>query len=425
MDRVSCSRRSSNLLLFCCFVCSFALVPAAFAAEGRIPIYPPDPPNTTIVIGVSGSYLLTDNLDFVGDVSVISVQAPNVSIDLGGHRIGTTSTIARCVEIIDQTGVRISNGKIFGGAHGIYFYNSLLAPATVEVQGISLSGQSDSATNAGIYVEGVSGGPVSAVITGNSVKCSAKVSMRGVAVKYVNDSRIERNVIFGCARGIEIDTDAMKVSFQGNTISGNTTGIGAFISPGLRSSAIRDNIISGNTSIGINIYGDNNSIDLNTVSDNNSYGMEIYGSNNSIRSNTVSGNMADGIYIMSSAGNNSIEFNTVSHNSEGIRIEGSANTIRSNTASGNMGNGIYLFNTAFGNIVDKNAATTNGNCGIRQYCPTALSLNNVISDNRTPANPGGACFAQQTLQCGGTNFGQAFGIDSSAQCGNLLCGNVP
>lgn len=364
----------------------FVLAPkVVVGVEGRVPIFVA-PPDTFHVQG-PGSYILTTDLNYNGyNVDIISIESGGVTLDLGGHQIVTDSTTAKIIKAIDQSDVRIMNGKLLGGAFGIYFTHGTAGAITVQIDSVTVAGQSDSAGNAGILVGGNASGPISAVITNNNVGCFSKVSLNGIALGNLNDSRVERNVVFGCKAGIDFLTEGFKINIEGNTLSGNTNGITSTTIPGIRSSAVRYNLASGNSSNGMRICGNSNSVDYNTVSENpGGYGLIICGNYNAVRYNTASANGADGIFL---------EYN------------------------------------AYGNSIDSNTASGNTSCGIKLSQPGTPPGTNMVSNNRTPMN-NALCVANQMTQCGGAVMGQSNGIQECAvppctpNYGNTLCSNLP
>ena len=185
--------------------------------------------------------------------------------------------------------------------------------------------------------------------------------------------------------GVNIDSSA-----SGNTIGGSVSGAG--------------NVISGNSSYGVYLAANGNTVAGNIIGLNasgtttiaNSYGLYVHdaanntiGGTTALARNVISGNTNDGIYITgASATNNLIQGNYIGTNVSGtaaigngaigVRITGNAsgNTIGGATAgagnliSGNANSGVYIdaSNTNVkGNLIGTNATGTgairNGSLG--------------------------------------------------------------
>src|SRR5437016_5855088 len=103
---------TSRWILVSIVLCEIILIFAtdhSWGAEGRIPISEP------ITISTSGSYIVTE------DISINSVAADHVSIDLDGHTLTSSLTTA---DVIKNAGVTfgditIKNGKIAGGQYQV------------------------------------------------------------------------------------------------------------------------------------------------------------------------------------------------------------------------------------------------------------------------------------------------------------------
>jgi len=180
-------------------------------------------------------------------------------------------------------------------------------------------------------------------------------------------------------------------STTGNTISGNSAGIG--FNGGVNNSII-GNTVSGNASNeGIFLNGgENNSVIGNTVTDNGFTGIAINSSDgNSITGNTVSGSTNTGIAIVSS-NNNDVSNNDLSNNvGTGIRLNTSSNNnISGNSISNSNNDGISLF-LSNSNSISDNTVSGSGN-GIRLFLPSDNNqiFNNNFIDNTTQASDSGS-----------------------------------
>ena len=106
-----------------------------------------------------------------------------------------------------------------------------------------------------------------------------------------------------------------------------------------------------NSSYGMKVYGDGNTVSSNRVFKNLNYGIWVEnGKGNSISGNGVYRNNY-GIYIDGADGN-TVDGNVVSNNTEGIKIQGGKdNIVSGNSIADNRNDGIYMCCDSEGNII--------------------------------------------------------------------------
>jgi parallel beta-helix repeat protein len=260
----------------------------------------------------------------------------------------------------------------------------------------------------GIYVAGAAS--VGTTITGNYIGTNAAGTAavgntgQGIQVSNAPDTQIggntsvERNIISGnSSSGVYVSgTDSAGTMIQGNYIGTDWEGEATIPNAlsGVRLNGTVDvtvggnnssegNIISGNSSIGVYVYGGS---DNNTVI-NNIIGLDVDGDTNL-------GNTGVGVYINGST-NTIVSSNTISENSShGVRISNSAtgNLIQSNriglsrtgsVALGNGGSGVYILDSA-DNTISSNTIANNNNDGVGVEGLTSLS--NAITSNSIYSN---------------------------------------
>lgn len=326
------------------------------AGDGRIPVSPcPGSVQCTgagggypFTISTRGSYYLTDDLGGTGVTVFVQIDSDNVTVDLAGHAIGTTDATGSLITATGRSNLRITNGKLFGGAYGIALYALAGGPSPfVQVDNVNLQGQEVDA----ILMSGDTAGtppnpPIVGVVERCSIEGAAKADV-GVHLKAAVDSRVEFNTSRGCKGnpGSSIFIDgSQKVLVSHNEASGSYNGvdIAGLVTQGSDNNLVTDNVASGNF-IGIHVQGANNMVSGNMASQNfdavgscPAAGRGIVvdggGGKNTILQNTVSGNKCYGIHVTAASNNsgNTIELNFASGNSFssgtgcGIRIESSA-----------------------------------------------------------------------------------------------------
>ncbi|MCX7640780.1 MAG: right-handed parallel beta-helix repeat-containing protein [Pyrinomonadaceae bacterium] len=248
-------------------------------------------------------------------------------------------------------------------------------------------------------------------------------TIRGLVISNFDGSGIEvwtnNNVISGNYIGTNSSGNAAAGNGVGIFIMGNSNTIGG-VNPAHR------NLISGNASDGLVVFGSNNNAiqgnyigtnaSGNSSIPNSADGVFVLGSSNTIGGssttlgcspgNLISGNVGDGISIIGSSTNNLVQGNLIGTNasgmsaipngSQGIYITGSNTTVGGltpdlrNLLSGNGGDGVNIgggsSNTVIGNYIGTNLA---GNSSIGNKNGVSVDNNssgNTISNNLISGN---------------------------------------
>ncbi len=286
-----------------------------------------------------------------------------------------------------------------------------------------------------------------------------------------------RNIISGNGSyGIQIEGAlSTQTTVQGNYIGTNATGSAAVanLKDGVRitdsagsliggSSAGMGNLLSGNTSDGIEIHGDNNVVQGNRIGTNagglaslanGNNGVNILpgnamdatgnliGGNTAGQRNIISGNLSDGVEIQDASGNtisgNYIGTNingnaAIANGGDGIKLNvadanniGGTNAGQRNVISGNLSNGVEILgnnNHVYGNYIGTNAAGTaalgNGSDGLyiiddQAEIPAIGSTGNLI---------GGAAVGQRNVIS--SNGAGGLRISGTLATGNSIQGNL-
>lgn len=198
--------------------------------------------------------------------------------------------------------------------------------------------------------------------------------------------------------GVAVSVTSSMNTIQGNHITNNKWGIRLkdTLHSTCSSNMIRDNTVTNNTDVGINIEGSNNMITKNNITA-NGIGVNAGGWNNTVKGNTITnngdgitvvgmnnmiiGNIIEnawyGVHITAGSSDNLIEDNTINSNHIGVCIDHSTdNLVKENNVSNNRGYGILLEDTSY-NTIEGNIISNNGKNGIK------LSLN---VDNTTIRN---------------------------------------
>jgi CSLREA domain-containing protein len=305
-------------------------------------------------------------------------------------------------------------------------------------------------TSAGIYITGSSSNvQVQGNYIGTDITGTTKVGNNyGIYIVQVQNNFIggsaagAGNVISGnSAEGVVIDGGSAQGNYiQGNLIGTNATGTAALgnnirgvivtnVASNNRiggTAAGEGNLISGNTGVGVGIYGNNNQILGNKIGTNlagtaalpnTTQGINISdGSGNIVGSaaggNLISGNGQDGVQLAGSSSSTTVAGNKIGTDvngtakipnaSSGISFIGVSGTVGGTTAgagnliSGNAGNGIYGNSisgiTVQGNFIgtDVSGALPLGNstagisidtCSNWMIGGTAAGAGNIIADN--------------------------------------------
>ncbi len=346
----------------------------------------PGPADCT-TIGNSGTldvegqtYTLTENISSQG--TCLTVSAANVTVDCNGYWI-TFST----------------GGAI--GTRGVYTnqFNTTVKNCRI------LDGNWTNADpwRAGVFFTiGADYGLIQNVST-NVSNCHGIDINGGSGIRVVNSTGRTKEY-----HGIIIWTDTSNITII------NSTGI-------------------SNTSAGIGIYGNNNSIYNSTgQSTYDGYGFYIdSASNNLISGCNASSNLNHGIYLRNSTNNTLISNNATSSSSGGIVINSysSNNTLIGNNATSNTGSGIYILAFSNNNTLLRNNATTNSVSGQAIYIYNSSYMN--LTENKATSTSSSGIYIEESsdnntlTSNNGTSYAaDNFGIVLGTSSNNILINNT-
>ena len=214
----------------------------------------------------------------------------------------------------------------------------------------------------------------------------------GIYLDSSNDNNLTNNTASNNGDGIYMG------SSNDNTVTNNT-----FVNNGLRvfdsfQNTVKDNKVNGKPLVYLENVSDQTIADAGQVLlvncgnitvknldlSNASIGVELFGTNNSeITNNTVSNNYYDGIDLYSSSSNNLTNNNASSNNYRGIYLGSSNdNTVTNNTASNN-GDGILLYSSSSNNLTNNTAS--NNYRGIDLYSSSSNNISCNWVQNNTDA----------------------------------------
>lgn len=173
-------------------VAGFALVlgVCAAASDGRIPIG-----TVPYTISAPGSYYLTGNLTNGASQTAITIAANNVSLDLGGHTLTTTSASFDVIASSGYTNINVVNGIVVGGYVGVDILNA--TAGAVLVENLTVSGFS----HTGIYVLGASNYPAVQIMHNRITTNAGSSSAYGMVLNKVWGGQVFSNVIMGAGPG--------------------------------------------------------------------------------------------------------------------------------------------------------------------------------------------------------------------------------
>jgi parallel beta-helix repeat protein len=297
------------------------------------------------------------------------IGAPNIIIDLAGHRIDGTGGSGDVG--IDNTaghgGVKVRNGVVTGFENGVR-----LAGAKGNV--IAWLHMLDNALN-GIRLELSS--------EDNTVKASTAAGngFDGISLNGSSGNTLRSNRALSNSTGFGVRSSSNSNTLESNTAWGNDFGFSVSSS---------DNVVLGNSASNNDTHGffssgssDNNTFRGNSATGNGSIGFFLSSgpSDYTLKANTATGNAVGGIFLSSTSGT-TLKANTAKGNGgNGIAIGASTSTTADgNLASGNDADGISVAGGS-GNVLKNNKAHRNGSNGIASNT-SALTL----KDNRANGN---------------------------------------
>ena len=328
--------RAGRLLVLAAVL--FALPIATWAAEGRTPLFAPGP------ITASGKYVLTRNIVGTGGPS-ISVQAPQVDIDLNGFTISNSSGLEYCIDVLSSSArLTVRNGTLSDCRSGVH-----VSTATqVVVEDVTVNAP----WGAGIHLQNVGAIAIRRV----TVLGVAGVGSDGIGI-YSPTPSLQNAVVEDCTvtavNGTGIVFNRGSVHMRNNRVTASGGGIWVFEA---RGGEISGNLVVGTTEdTGITIIGTHGStISGNVVRDSYNHGIWLTGDSihNLVRDNVLTGNglstSGHGLYVQGTS--NQIEGNTLNFNGGAglfFNATGCKNTFGRNMAQGNDGGGVSACTALF------------------------------------------------------------------------------
>ena len=345
--------RNMQAIRILCFVAGLVLcvLTHVHADEGRKPIYQP------VSITQSGTYVMTRDLSISTDTNIIDIAASNVTIDLNGRSLTSSSNTASIINIGNgaYNNITIKNGYLNGGSSGVY---------------------SNSSTRIRIFLDNL------------TIRDTASDAIDIQNIRYVEISGCKIISPAGYAINLNGVDNTFPAKINNNIITGaNFTGISA---TGIQAGEIRGNtiLIMGASTSYRGIY-------LDTVS-----GLTAGG--NLIAGNTISGsgnNLLPGIQITPDSANNSIIDNVIAEAYNGIWIQSNNNLFRGNTVSAHSGNGIGV--AGLRNIIEDNQISGNGTGGSGFGIFFSGGPSNAYRNNMLRGNASGAVYENGNTDAGG------------------------
>ena len=165
---------------------------------------------------------------------------------------------------------------------------------------------------------------------------------------------LENNVIgaFGGGPGNGIGVEIEGLGSDSNVLTGNTitssVSDGVFIHAGASRNLVGGaNVISGNGSVGVQVFG---------------------GGGNDVTGTTIVGNARDGVFLNATSGGSVVGDTVVGNRGVGVQLFNGANDniVRDNTIAQNATDGVFI-NAASGTVVVGNAVAQNGSVGVHVF----------------------------------------------------------
>ena len=289
----------------------------AYSAEGRYLI------SEQTTITEPGAYLVTNNIVSPGG-PVITIQAENVTLDLGGFTLSSGPDDVATIQIDVASSVKIFNGtirtynrainamslynaqlefrglKILYYAGGNYTQNGIevsasqTEPAHVRIEDCVFLGVG---VGTGIFMDSVEG-----IIRSNKISGFTT----GILISNSDQIIVESDVVFRNVNGIELG-NANRVIVRGNNISKNTNNGVVFTSCNL--GMLIGNNISDNANAGIEMADSSyNTVMRNTLSFTNNtggYGIKAdsFSNYNNFKDNTIACDLTDNGLVLNGTGN--------------------------------------------------------------------------------------------------------------------------
>jgi parallel beta-helix repeat protein len=304
------------------------LVPeVARAAEGRIPLFAPGP------ITASGKYVLTRNIVGDGSDTVISVQAPQVEIDLNGFTISNDNG-SDCISVATH-GIRLAvrNGTLTSCHSGVFAgaaYQLVVEDVTV----------------IGTWGPSINVHEVASIAIRRVNVLGAGTDAIAIFAPSINHSAVIEDCMVK-------DTGSTGILFNGGTVRIRNNRVISSGDYGIRVFEARGSEISGNLVVEL---GSNVGIVLAAT-----HGSTIQG-------NTVRFAALHGIWLAADASSNVVRDNVATSNGaagpgNGLYVQGTSNQVEGNTLNGNGGAGLLFGVTGCGNTFGRNMARGNAGSG--------------------------------------------------------------
>lgn len=274
-------------------------------------------------ISAAGSYVLSKNLTSSGNCFVI--QAPNVAIDMQGHKIkgdGTGSAFTDNGAV--ENNASIVNGTITNFSVGINLSNS----GSATIAAITSSGNASD----GIFIEKCCS-TFLGVTTNNNGGNGIHI---GNCCNTVTNVQSEGNVSAG-----------VSIADCCNTI--NTSEVSKNGADGIDGTdcctTVNNSVVNGNSGNGVSLDDGDNFVIGSNVNDNGADGAILSDSNNLVTSCKVNNNAATGLDLSDDTGN-MVTNSNVKNNATGIAIDCPGNIV-----------GVIATGNSIGNVV-----TSGGTC---------------------------------------------------------------
>ena len=334
-------KRKRKHLIACLFAAAlFAVTTPAMVAI--TPIWEP-----TVITG-PGHYMLTRDIE-VTDQDAIVIQSAGVTLDLNGYTIRNSGTLGVGVLVqatpqpVPPTDVRIVNGRITGGQHGVHIPN---VPNGVAIPAFMSRLEVSNTSSHGIFIpvppDRIAGFCVFDVfvhdVDGDGIRLEAG---QGGANIDIAGSFFEE------VGGSAIRVDGASGRIEGNVIrafgTSGAAAAGIHLGAGASGLIVAHNVITegGAQASGIDVETVGLlSIKFNVVCDNGGHGMELMSTGSLVTGNTIYNNGLDG--ILDGGTRNLIEGNNLSANGGcGINFD-TANdqAFRNNMLRGNNGGSV-------------------------------------------------------------------------------------
>ncbi|RLE38926.1 hypothetical protein DRJ17_02405, partial [Candidatus Woesearchaeota archaeon] len=259
-------------------------------------------------------YVLTSDISTSGDYC-FEVHADKITIDCQGHKItGPGTTYSKGILVYNDNFI-LKNCNIDNFNAGVDIINAN-----------SNSIINNNFTNikyTGVFIRAYTGHPqvVDNKISGNEFYYSGiNYGSPGIDIFANNYAEISNNKIYNFGKGVRmydsyyntIDGNYIRIADQGWGMS-----IGDFKNPNSDHNKIINNIILGDVSTGLMLYGDNNLVRHNSFSSTwtNSFGIGMSGANNNIIDYNDMTGLTVGVSLSGGSTDNVISYNNIYSNS--------------------------------------------------------------------------------------------------------------